>query len=406
MERKLIASPLTKRPFPVKYARMEQRHLGHSETVNYGSFYTPEWVVDIVYAMVERHIQDTERYRILDTSCGYGGFLRGEAIGADIDETAVKTAREQRPGSTVFCHNSLSCIGRSRYNVREDEKLIIIGNPPYNDATSIIQHRIKRPLFERDDDVASRDAGLSFLLAFDKLRADYVCVLHPLSYLIKKANFERLKGFRRHYRLADSLVISSGVFSGTSKTTCFPIVIAFYERCASGMAYEDIAGCTFKTHEGSLFSPEQFDTIGHYITKYPNQNNIGLRETVAFFYTLRDINALKRAATFIGRESCNTIRVTKNALAYYCYADVFKDYIRHIPYYFGNSDIMIDHDRFMKLRDVFVDKSLRKHPSLAASLGHLELAGSAESEKREGSQDAVITRYFRELLGEHYIDAA
>jgi len=60
--------------------------------------------------------------------------------------------------------------------------------------------------------LSQRDLGISFLLSYNKLAADFVCVLHPLSYLIKKSNFEALWQFKDNYRLVDSVVISSGVF--------------------------------------------------------------------------------------------------------------------------------------------------------------------------------------------------
>jgi hypothetical protein len=77
--------------------------------------------------------------------------------------------------------------------------------------------------------------------------------------------------------------------------------------------------------------------------------------------------------------------------------DVFKDYIPHIPYYFGNSDVMINNDMFTALRDVFVSKSLEKHPALIAHI---------EPKRRYNDVNTVIHDYFRELLGGHYIEAA
>jgi tRNA G10 N-methylase Trm11 len=169
---------------------MEQKHLDHKDTVNLGSFYTPEWLVDIVYALIEKNVPNSGDYYILDTSCGYGGFLRGEkAIGADIDEAAVLTARKYNPDHLYFIHNSLFEIDRSQYNLTKNAKIIIVGNPPYNDTTSIIRNSIKNVAFSRDSEVKSRDLGISFLLSYAQLEADYICVLHPLSYLIKKANF-------------------------------------------------------------------------------------------------------------------------------------------------------------------------------------------------------------------------
>jgi predicted RNA methylase len=363
--------------------------------VNLGGYYTPPWLVDMVYALVRKNAPDSDDYYTLDTSCGYGGFLRGpKAIGADIDEKAVETARQASPRGVYFIHNSLSEISRSQYNLGEHEKIIIVGNPPYNDATSIIRSDIKKTGCLRDAGVMSRDVGISFLLSYDKLAADVVCVLHPLSYLIKKANFEALGQFRRNYRLVDSVVVSSGAFPATSKITSFPIIIALYKRDALGMDYAYIQNYEFRTNGGDRFSIKEYDAIGNYIPKYPNRKTVSKQDAVAYFYTMRDINALKRAATFLEKETGDAVRVTKTNLPYYCYVDVFKEYIPHTPYYFGNSDIMINNDYFHELEPLFVSRSARKHPAL----------GLYAEARTYADDEAKITGYFRELLGVHYVD--
>ncbi|GAB6391333.1 MAG: SAM-dependent methyltransferase [Treponematales bacterium] len=376
---------------------MEQAHLDQKDTINFGSYYTPAPLVDIVYGLIEKNVPRAADFHILDTSCGYGSFLRGKkAIGADIDAKAVAVARSaaKNGGPVYFNHNSLFEISRSRYNLDNNAKIIIVGNPPYNDTTSIIRNNIKHEKFLRDADVLSRDLGISFLLSYDKLTADFVCVLHPLSYLIKKANFEALWQFKNHYTLIDAVVVSSGAFSATSKTTSFPIVIACYRRGASGMNYEYIRRYRFRTNDGKTFSIRDYDIIGNYVSKYPNHKTVGDKETVAYFYTMRDINALKRAATFLRWETYNAVRVTKGTLPYYCYVDVFKDYIPHIPYYFGNSDVMINDDGFRDLEELFVSRSARKHPHLAPLV----------EAKNYNDAESKITGYFKQLLGEHYVD--
>lgn len=375
---------------------MEQKHLNYKDTINYGSYYTPVWIVDIVYEFLSKHIISFNEYFIVDTSCGYGAFLRGEkAIGADIDELALGTAKKNNPRFTYFKQNSLLNISRLQYMLSNDDKIIIVGNPPYNDTTSIIRNEIKQEIFPKDNDVASRDLGISFLLSYNKIKANYICVLHPLSYLIKKTNFENLGDFKKNYKLIDALIISSGVFSETSKTTYFPIIIAFYERNLSGMNYDYICNYKFKTYEGKTFYLKQYDKISNYITKYPNQKYINKDETIAYFWTMRDINALKRTKTFVRDESYNTIRVTKNNLLYYCYVDIFKDYIPHIPYYFGNSDIMIINDSFLRIKDFFIKKSIKKNP---------ELCKYISCQDDFTYRDDIIEKYFKNLLGEHYVD--
>jgi hypothetical protein len=374
---------------------MEQQHLGHEDTVNLGSYYTPVRLVDIVYSLIQKNVPDSADHRVIDTSCGYGGFLRGKkAIGADIDDKAVEAAKSIRAAYTYFNHNSLFEISRSQYNLGKDEKIIIVGNPPYNDTTSIIRNNIKKIVFPRDAEVGSRDLGISFLLSYNKLAADFVCVLHPLSYLIKKSNFEALMSFKDNYRLIDSIVISSGVFQDASKTTSFPIIIALYKRDPFGMEYKYIQNYKFKTNDGKTFSIKEFDVIGNYISKYPNRKQVSEHETITYFYTMRDINALKRTATFLPKETGNAVRVTKQKLPYYCYVDVFKDYIPHIPYYFGNSDIMINDKEFHELESLFISVSVQKHPKLKCFF----------DAKNYNDAKTEVSAYFRQLLGEHYVD--
>lgn len=377
----------------IQMLKREQSHLGYEDTINYGGYYTPDNIVSIVYNMLRRNIGNLGEFIIADTSCGYGNFLiMPNSIGADCDEIAIKEARNNVHNCRFFHHNSLRNVGRGQYGSDDFQKLIIVGNPPYNDTTSIIRNEIKRENCEIDSDLKHRDLGVSFLLSYDKLAADYVCVLHPLSYLIKKANFESLGNFKNNYDLIDNLVISSGEFSATSKSTQFPIVIALYKR-GKGMNYNSICNHVFKTKDNKQFKIGQFDKLSNYITKYPNKWE---NDFVAHFWTMRDINALKRTRTFIENEVYNSIRVPRDKLAFYCYADVFKEYIPHIPYYFGNSDIMIDYPAFEKLKDAFVRKNLCKYEFLQ----HL----ATDYKTDNVSEDLLIHSYFKNLLGEHYVD--
>lgn len=374
----------------------EQKHLNYVDTINLGSYYTPSNLVDIVYDMIQKNEPNWRTYNIIDTSCGYGNFLRfPNSIGADFDKKAITEARKQTQNCLFYCHNSLMNVNRKQYGLFNDDKIIIVGNPPYNDTTSIIRNKIKSEVCTIDEDIKHRDLGVSFLLSYEKLNADYVCVLHPLSYLIKKANFDSLNRFKNNYKLIDALIISSGEFQNTSKATHFPIIIALYKRDKYGMNYSFIQNYTFKTKNSKIFKISKFDKLCNYITKYPNHKYLSLDRSVAFFWTMRDINALKRTKTFIEREVYNSIRVPKEKLSLYCYADVFKEYIPHIPYYFGNSDIMINYDSFKRIEESFLRKSLSKYSFLNDLLSEVSV-----SEKDIFN----INTYFYNLLGEHYVD--
>ncbi len=374
----------------------KQVHLNYIDTVNYGSYYTPEKLVNIVESMIRKNIFDIHKYKILDTSCGYGSFLKFDnSIGADIDYKALQITNNTKLSSVkLFNTNGLSNVDRKKYGLDNYEKIIVVGNPPYNDTKSIIRNNIKNYQLEVDSDIKSSDLGISFLLSYDKLCADYICILHPLSYLIKKANFEKLKNFKNNYLLKDSLIVSSGEFEATSKYTKFPIIIALYERNQIGMNYNFISNYKFKILDGKELTLSSFDVISNYITKYPNKKIVDIKDTVAYFWTMRDINALKRTKSFIEKESENTIRVVKEKLHYYCYVDVFKDYIKNIPYYLGNNEVMINHSDFIKIKSVFITRTLNKFNWIKYDKC---------VDKTEWDEN-ILKQYFKNLLGEHFID--
>ena len=240
----------------------------------------------------------------------------------------------------------------------------------------------------------TRDLGLSFLRSYAQLNPDWICVLHPLSYLIKKANFNALGEFTKKYKLKDAVVVSSAEFDETSPgKTYFPIVIALYQASKEGMDYQDIERFAFTTKEGRKFSLADMVSIGQFISKYPNQKLVQQQEAVAKFWTMRDINALKRSRTFVDETNDNTILIKREQLAYYCYVDVFKRFIGHIPYYFGNCDVFIDAAEFTKIQDDFMAFSAQNQPTLKQFLS---------SEVKNPL--ARIEPYFKSLLGIHYVE--
>ena len=91
----------------------------------------------------------------------------------------------------------------------------------------------------------------------------------------------------------------------------------------------------------------------------------------------------------IERENNSTIRIPKEKLSLYCYADIFKEYIPHIPYYLGNNDVMIDIDAFKKIEPSFMRRSLSKY----AFLRHLLLG-----EEVSAADTAAINEYFKNML--------
>jgi 2-polyprenyl-3-methyl-5-hydroxy-6-metoxy-1,4-benzoquinol methylase len=115
-----------------------QQHLTKEEMVIQGSYYTSEKIVNKVLELLKKNISNYSDYVLIDTSCGYGSFLHStdfkSVIGNDIDEEVVQKCPD----------HVMKTFGNALYNVTdkrsewgvEDDKIIIVGNPPYNDITS------------------------------------------------------------------------------------------------------------------------------------------------------------------------------------------------------------------------------------------------------------------------------
>lgn len=360
-----------------------QSHLNYSGRVNLGSFYTPYKYVMLVKQWLEKH-NLLKGLTFLDSSCGYGAFFELQEhlpnnifIGNDIDPIAVGKVAEVFPSVKTFNKNALASVSRSMFNIGDKDKLIIVGNPPYNDVTSQINQNVKKSDTKIDADIKTRDLGLSSLLAYNKITADYVAILHPLSYLIKKQNFSAAKKFFQNYRMLEHVVFNSQEFANTSKATGFPVVVALYERHPSdGLSYDDVYHMGFRTVEGKKFSLSQWDYVANFIDKYPNKNRY---DKEILYYTLRDINALKRSRTFIKERCSNAVDVNPDKLSYYCYLDCFKKYAS-IPYYMGNFDVPFDKETF---------PSIEKAVTAVSKYNHADIFGSTPKPTAKTEQKVI-----------------
>ena len=384
---------------------MSQAHLAYESRVNLGSYYTPPEIVNTAWETIAPYLHS--QTTVIDTACGYGDFLKdcGQAItiGCDIDETAIDVAREKNKKVRFFQTNALYDVSRAKFGIPQQAHLIVVGNPPYNDRTSLIRHSIKNVDFNIDEDIASRDLGISFLRSYNKLEADLICVLHPLSYLIKPTNFGMLKEFTANYKLIDGLLISSGEFPESAKHTPFPIVLALYQRDAQGMTDSFIRSFRFRVAGKNGFCLDDFDYITGYVDKYPKKKHQLVEgdvhrsenEDSLFFWTMRDINALKRNRTFVEGYSANTIIIDKQKLDYYVYVDVFKRNLHRLPFYFGNCDVLIDNDLFREYKPYFISDTVRHYPFLKK---HFQIN---LIEKRQAASE--LDTYFKLLLDEHHL---
>ena len=163
-------------------------HLSKKDIVNYGSFYTPDKLVKYIHKLISNNINTDilNDYVLLDNSCGTGNLLElmysfNKVIGVDIDAAAIEFAKDRLSQKNIglYTFNSLEYVDRKQYNILDSDKLFIVGNPPYNDRTSIIQSYLKKyNIYKINPKVEHRDLGISFLLSYNELKADYVCVLY------------------------------------------------------------------------------------------------------------------------------------------------------------------------------------------------------------------------------------
>lgn len=345
------------------------RHLGVVGRVNLGSFYTPAKYVNIVGGWLLKYGVG-RGWTIADLSCGYGAFFElGDVdglsecrfVGNDIDSEAVEKAQGIFTNVVWSVRNALKDVSRKNFSFGATERLVIVGNPPYNDVTSQINQKVKTKEFSIDADLKTRDLGMSSLLAYDKLKAEYVAVLHPLSYLVKKSNFSATRQFFSNYELIEHVIFPSCEFAGTSKTSAFPVIVAMYRRnVGHGLSYDEVQSMWFRTVDGVEFSLSGFDYVTDEIEKYPSDRRY---EPEILFYTMRDINALRRSRTFIKERIANAVDVDPRKLAYYCYVDCFKRYA-DVPYYLGNFNVPFIRSEFSSVSNDVMAVAKFAYPEL------------------------------------------
>lgn len=318
----------------------KNQHLTNAETIKRGSIYTPEFIVKLCYSMIVKYINHNSV--VIDFGAGYGAFIdifkqskAKRIIATENDKKAYEILSKNYADVEIKKENSLLNVSRSKYKIT-NEDIISIGNPPYNDVTSQYKKGEKGGV-TMDSELYSRDLGISFLKMYSILKSKYICVLHPLSYISKKANFNSLGEFAKNYTLISGTIFSSREFRGIKKKSIeFPVVAALYVRSQEGMKHEDILNFKFNIlNTNNTFRISDYLTIDGYINKYPTKNKA---DSDLQFYTVRDLNALKRNRSFLTGHCNNGIKVTKDNLHLYAWLDLVKNFFTYSDkyYLFGN----------------------------------------------------------------------
>jgi hypothetical protein len=236
----------------------------------------------------------------------------------------------------------------------------MVGNPPYNDTTSEFRSGEKGENI-CDEDLRDRDLGVSFLRSYNKLRADIVCVLHPMSYLIKEANFKRLREFRKNYKLIKAEIFSSALFVGTGFGK-FPIIVALYERNITGMDFDYIRNFRFNIlNSNDTFVLSRFQTTDGYINKYPPRKSDDKKSPIGlYYYTFRDFNSLKKNASFMTKKHPNGIVVTLGNLYKYSYLYSLKKLFNPAnPWLYGNLSPLADIEDVENNKGLYVSYAVK-----------------------------------------------
>lgn len=312
-------------------------HLNKEEIIKSGSFFTPPHIVNIARSWLDKHINKDDV--VIDFGAGYGAFisrfntLSNKCIATDSDQTSISFLYNNIPNIKTFLENSLIKISRQKYGLTKHDRIFIIGNPPYNNTTSLYQ-KGKKGSIEMDSLVHSKDLGIAFLKMYSLLQPEYICVLHPFSYLIKKTNFNSLKFFRNNYILEKGLIFSSYEFENIKKSSSeFPVCLALYKRkLKTNMTYDNIQNFSFAIlNNNQKFCLNNFSFIDKWVRKYPNKKT--KKPSDLQFYTLRDINALKRNKTFLVGDVSNGITVNLATLYKYAWLDYFKHNFKPSNYF-------------------------------------------------------------------------
>lgn len=346
-------------------------HLSKKEIINFGAFYTPDKIVKLVIRLINKYLEEIKHKNItiLDSSAGHGVFLK-ELANKNVDIRAAEYDHRLLPylskiidKNKIFITNSLINVSREKFNISENSFLIIIGNPPYNDITSEYK-KGEKGTFLADSDLLDRDLGISFLKSFDKLKADVICVLHPLSFLIKETNFNRLKSFKENYKLIEGIIFPSYMFYSTSRSTPFPVLVALYERVPNGMKYEHIKKFPFKILDTDKeFILENFNTTDGYINKYPpRKNEPKLSDVGLYYHSFRDINSLLRNASFMDKPYYNGIVVSLENFYKYAYLFAFKSLFKpKNNWLYGNLSPLVDINYLENKKIYFVKYAIKNN---------------------------------------------
>lgn len=348
----------------------QAKHLSKEERISIGAFYTPPEIVSKTVEYISPYLKNKD-ITVADLSAGAGAFILPfkdyDYRAIDYDYSVINYLRNQLDEDKVIHTNSLLKVRRSKFRIPRNNFLIITGNPPYNDITSVYKKNGKGE-FICDPDLYDNDIGICFLKAFNKLKADLVCVVHPFSYIGKRWNFVRIKDFTSNYRLVKGVLFPSTMFKYTSRTSPFTVMIALYERDKNGMTYDYIENFEFKIlNTDKKFVLNDYSTTDGYINKYQPRKNSLLKESPIglYYYSFRDLNSVKRNTTFIDKKHDFAVVVTLEEFYKYAYLHCIRKLLKtEYMWLFGNLSPLVDIEFLEENKAIFVYYALESSSTL------------------------------------------
>ena len=302
----------------------------------HGKYFTPAHVSTVLEDLVNPLLAEMPDAVLFDPAAGHGALLSSfeqqPRIVADIDPEAVNVLSEMGYQSP-FLTNSLVGVSRSKFGIQTSDKVIMVSNPPFNDGTSQHKRVVKTAAGTTatcDLDLVTRDTGAAFMLMAAKLNADAVVMIHPLSYLIKQTNFDRLAKFAAKYKLVSGAVISSAEFALSGKA--FPLVLAVYRP--GSMTFTDIEQFEFPIYgntsgtfldSGTRLKLAAVETTQGFIRSTVPTNGMVKASTLNLYqYNFRDINFVESSGNLTETQSDSTIPVELPTLGKYAYINCLK----------------------------------------------------------------------------------
>jgi hypothetical protein len=354
-------------------------YLPSPRRVSMGQYHTPANLSKMAEDVVRPLLDSMPEACVFDPAVGMGALLQPfkghRLVGWDIDQTAVLIMKEM--GFTNVGHgNSLVNVSRKTFGIGDDEKLIIVGNPPYNDGSSQHKRQLKTSTPNTaaicDADIQARDVGMSFMLAAAKLDPEAICLIHPASYLIKESNFKLLHQFSAKYRLEMGLLCSSEEFG--LRGTPFPVVVALYK--SGKMDYAHIEQFEFEVYRntggvlldsGDRLKLANLETTKGFIRNLPPKAGIATISDLGIYqFNFRDANYVITSATLTTKPSASTIPVQFSELGKYAYLNCFRRYFGK-DFVFGNLNPLVrKHDfQIPDIVDAFIYDTIMNSQNLA-----------------------------------------